>query len=189
MIGSNSFAHTALRKIFLPDGLEEIGDEAFSGSGIKVLFLPKTVRRIGKNIAYRIKNIYIFDNIETDIGKDNDLSANAYTLYVHSAESDKIKYAVPLLDRIDIFGFNRSHARQSPVKLFKKGADFDFREYDRHFLGEQPLTGGYDFGLDQDKFNAVKLRLRYGRELDEETRLKYQERYIGLIKSAFFFVT
>ena len=121
-----------------------------------------------------------------DIGKDNDLSANAYTLYVHSAETDKIKYAVPLLGRIDIFGFNNIHARQSPVKLFKKGADFDFREYDRHFLGEQPLTGGYDFGLARDKFNAVKLRLRYGCELDEETRLKYRERYIGLIKSAFF---
>lgn len=149
-----------LKEIALPEGLEIIEEEAFSSTGIKTLFIPKTVRVLGKNAADNIKEIHIFDNIESDINADNDLSNYAYTLFVHSAKTGEVKYAV------FIFASERDNSHDPIIGMFKGGVSFDFEEFDNYF----------DSISDNlfDKFKAGMLRLEYGYELDEKTRRKYE---------------
>lgn len=169
-IGNEAFSETErLTEIILPPELEDIGDSAFYRSGIKALTIPKTVRRIGREIAdYNATEIHIYDNIETDIRRDHDISPAGYVLYVHSAETDEIKYAVPVLGYAadPEYGYSE-HDRI--VDMFAGGVNFDFKEYDRYF---DRLTENY---VSSTKFEASRLRLRYGYELDEDMRRKYEE--------------
>lgn len=170
VIGKEAFRDTkALKDIVLPYGLEEIGDHAFAGSGIKVLTVPKTVRRMDRNIADGIEEIHIYDNIETDIGKDNDISESSYILYVHSAQTDEIKYVVSIIGPVKINRLKANTHHMELVKMFNKGADLDLKKYDSYLIG----FSGEQFAF--ERFNAMKLRLKYGYELDSETRRGYEE--------------
>lgn len=150
-----------LENIILPEGLEELGEFALSCCGINELMIPKSVKRLGKDCADHIRKIHIFDNIGSDIDKDNNISGYKYNLYVHSAETGGIKYAVPVLEDDAVIG------------MFKGGADFDFKAYDSYFknISEE------DIDNISDKFLYAKMRLEYGYELDDETRRYYEEEY------------
>ena len=175
ILGENVFIETKkLKEIVLPHGLEEIGDKAFSECGAEVLTIPKTVRHIGRNIADGIKEIHIYDNIESDIGLDNDISEGGYTLYVHSAESDEIKYVVPIVGYTAIFSSDIGKTdHEALVKMFKGGVNFDFKKFDSYF---SRISDEYAL----EKFNAGILRLKYGYELDEEAHRMYEEQLARL---------
>ena len=150
-----------LKEIVLPYGLEEIEDDVFSYCNIEVLTIPKTVKQIGTRIADGVKEIHIYDNIKTDIRR-SDLSTDSYILYVHSAETDEIKYAVPIVG-------NTGHDDHNAlVDMFGSGVDYDFKRFDSYF-------GSISDQLAFEKFNAGRLRLKYDRELDEQTRRMYAE--------------
>lgn len=56
-----------LRKVYLPDGLLEIGDEAFSGSRLSDVFVPRTVTRIGRRAfkdCHSLTSIHSSDNLK-----------------------------------------------------------------------------------------------------------------------------
>lgn len=160
-----------LKELVLPDGLAEIGDRAFSLSGIKVLKLPKTVKHIGACIADNVREIHIYDNIETEINENNDISCRSYNLYVHSAKTDEVKYVVPIVGNIlkNVFFLEQVH--KELVNMFRGGVDFDFKKYDSYFP-EVPD--------EYNKFAAGITRLKDGYELDDKTRRSY-ERQLGEI--------
>ena len=57
----------ALRKVYLPDGLLEIGDDAFSGSGLSDVFVPRTVTRIGRRAfmdCHRLTLVHSSDDLK-----------------------------------------------------------------------------------------------------------------------------
>ena len=160
-----------LKEVVLPYGLEEIEDDVFSYCDIEVLTIPKTVKQIGKRIADGVKEIHIYDNIKTDI-KRSDLSTYNYILYVHSAETDEIKYAVPVIEYIyDPECYNDDH--DTVVNMFKDGVDFDFKRFDNFF-------GSISDNCALQKFNTGRLRLKYGYELNEKTRRMYEEQFVRL---------
>ncbi|MCH5209044.1 MAG: leucine-rich repeat domain-containing protein [Oscillospiraceae bacterium] len=170
VISEQTFRKTPmLKEIVFPPELEIIEDVAFIACGISSLTIPKTVRRIGNNIAGKVREIHVYDNIETDINPDNDFSAGSYTLYVHSAETDELKYVVPNVGRdADLYHFHLLHIRITG--MFKGRVSFDFKKLDSFFFSE--MSDEY-FVI--EKVAVAKVRLKYGYELDEPTRRRYEE--------------
>lgn len=167
---STFFVASELKEAVLPEGLEVIGEAAFSRVRFKTLTIPKTVRRIGKNIADYMREIHIYDNIETDISLDNDISDHSYTLYVHSAKTDEIIYAVPVIGSRGRSTRNVNDHKKI-VRMFRGGVSFDFKEFDSHYseISDEKYNNMYE------KFDAALTRLKYDYELDERSRRNYEE--------------
>ncbi|MCH5209046.1 MAG: leucine-rich repeat protein [Oscillospiraceae bacterium] len=183
VIGIAAFTDlTGLREIVFPPELESIETAAFYGCGIRSLTIPKTVRRIGEYIANEVREIHIYDNIETDIGMNNVLSDKDYILYVRSAETDEIKYAVPIIGG-NYHKYHQILVHKSLLSMFKGGASFDFKKFDARFEDAMFQFEGIDtdflntpLAYLHDKLNAGLLRLKYGFELDDDVRRKYEAR-------------
>lgn len=167
LLGAGAFCNTRkLKKLAFPPELEVIEDLALAGNGTDKLIVPKTVKRLGKEFAGGIKEIHIFDNIELDIRPDNDVSKENYTLYVHSAQTGEIKYAVPVIGGEFGTGFGQDE-HDNIVSMFS-GLSFDYEAYDKHFCS---ISVNYLM----DKFNSALIRLKYGCKPDEQTLRSYGE--------------
>ena len=172
IIGQKTFTYTLeLKELVFPPELEAIEDKAFLRTGLRPLTIPKTVRWLKNDIADYVTDIHIYDNILSDISPENDISSSAYNLYVHSAETGEIRYAVPIpVSR----RYHDGSEHRLFVNMFKGGASFDFKEFDRSF-GDI-----YEIIFRNEKFLAGVLRLKYGYELDEVTRRGYEEQLCRL---------
>ena len=171
VIGEFSF-HSAysLKEVDLPHGLEIIEEYAFAHCGLKRVTLPKTVKQVGECCLHTVREIHIYDSIETVLSPNNDISEYNYNLYVHSAETDEIKYVVPVFGNEDRKYYDENW-HGCIVGMFRSGLDFDFKEFDDFYLD----TFDDDF-FTREKINAGKLRLKYGYELDEKTRREYEKK-------------
>ena len=69
------YSANPLTEITLPPELKVIKSSAFSYSGIKSLKLPRSVKKLEKNIANGVAEIHIYDNYESDISSEKDISA------------------------------------------------------------------------------------------------------------------
>lgn len=178
VIGKLAFFHTPeLKEIIFPPELESIKENTFAFSG-SPLFIPKTVKRLEGFSVNGVREIHVFDNIETEISVDNDISKYGYTLFVHSAQTGEIKYAVPIIGKR--YGFESPH--NELVEMFKGGTDFDFQKFDNFFCS-LPDDPGYNIDV-LDKFNAGIQRLKYGFELNEKTRREYERQLGKLVELA-----
>lgn len=175
VIAYETFCDTAnLKEIVFPPELEIIKGRAFALSGLEPLVIPKTVRKLGNDIAEKIKEIHVYDNLESDICVDNDISGKDYTLFVHSAENGEIRYAVPIIGGEFSTGFGHN-AHEPLVGMFKGGVTFDLKKFDEYF---DSISDNYFMS----KFNAGMIRLKDGYELDDEMRKKYEQRLDDLGK-------
>ena len=157
-----------LKEVIMPPELEMIADGAFSDSGIKTLTIPKSVKVIGNYIASCISEIHIYDNIKTDLGLNHVLSRTGFTLYVHSAQTDEIIYAVPVIGMS--YNTRQNNEHTTIIGMFNGGVSFDFKKFDRY----------YDIISDEhypeEKFRIGTIRLKYPYELDDEMRRRYEEK-------------
>ncbi len=49
IIGESCFRNTAIKEIFIPDGLKEISSNAFSNSALETIYLPSSTKFVGKS--------------------------------------------------------------------------------------------------------------------------------------------
>lgn len=47
----------SLKRVVLPDGIEQIGDEAFADSGLEEIIIPDSLQSIGRNAFYNCRNL------------------------------------------------------------------------------------------------------------------------------------
>ena len=174
-IGSRVFFRLEKLKEINLENVREIRESAFSWCwALKTLTIRKNIRHIGKTIANELSEIHIYDDIEFDINADTDFSDSGYTLYVHSAETDEIKYAVPIIGR-EYENYSHDSVHNKIIGMFRGGVSFDFKEFDSLFFDIPKIMRNYREYL-MEIFNAGMLRLKYGYELDEAMRGKYKER-------------
>lgn len=170
IISTATFYETEnLKEIVFPPELEKIEISGLGLIGTRYLTIPKTVKHLGREFAECVREIHIYDNIETDISVGNDISRSCYTLFVHSAETDEIKYAVHIIGSSAGSGsYNEEH--NMIVGMFTGGVSFDFRRFDDYY---DKIS---DYHNAEGKIRAGLLRLRYGVDLDDDRRRKYEDK-------------
>lgn len=170
---STFFETEKLKEIVFPPELEEIESAALARIGTRILTIPKTVRRLGHDFADCVREIHIYDNIESDISEDDDISKFDYTLYVHSADTDEVKYAVQIIgNRVSSSYHNKDHKKL--VGMFNGGTSFDFDKFDSYFSEIS------DYYTTEGKLKAGLMRLKYAIELDGDKRREYEDKMNAL---------
>lgn len=146
------------KDIVLSEGLEEIREYAYSDIALERVVIPKSVKAIGKK-AFSTRCIEIYDKEQSLVSGCEPFSSEDHLLVVRSAETDEIKFAVPV------------YFRELIMTLFGGSTEtFDFTLYD--LLFKKVYDGGY--GNVPGKFMAAHYRLKYPKGLCHEAEKMYQ---------------
>lgn len=183
VIGNNCFANTALEKVELPETVEHIGDYAFVARGwgqnkIQSIELPKTVHTIGVSVCAGIKEITVYDSIDSAAkGSKDHHNINGFltggmgcigirkyeicdhTITVKSASDGSVKYKVLMYgdeETRDVY--------LAMISAWGRNAEFDFVCIDEQFSKLKNFN---------NRMTTALNRLTYPIDLSDENKEKY----------------
>ncbi|HBH94412.1 MAG TPA: hypothetical protein DDX91_01575 [Ruminococcaceae bacterium] len=157
------------KEIVLSEELEEIRDYAYSDNPIERVVVPKSVKAIGKR-AFNTKYIEIYDKEQSLVSGCEPFSSEDHLLVVRSAETDEIKFVVPVYHGELITGFTERSDKLIMTLFGGSTKTFDFTLYD--LLFKKVYDGGY--GNVPGKFMAAHYRLKYPNGLCGEAEKMYR---------------
>ena len=166
-IGDFAFSGcSSLKKLDLPESLETIEMYAFSNMPIRSFTIPKNVSKIG-DYAFDADYVEIYDTEPSPVSRGRAFSNHDHLLIVRSAETDEIKFAVPVYLRAHVDKY-RQLSDEIIMILFDKTAEkYDYTLYDLVF------QKGYNSENVAGKFMAAHYRLKYPIDLSDEARKMY----------------
>lgn len=157
------------KDIVLSEGLEEIREYAYSDITLERVVIPKSVKAIGKK-AFSTRCIEIYDKEQSLVSGCEPFSSEDHLLVVRSAETDEIKFAVPVYFGELITGFTKRSDKLIMTLFGGSTETFDFTLYD--LLFKKVYDGGY--GNVPGKFMAAHYRLKYPKGLCDEAEKMYR---------------
>lgn len=158
-----------IKEIVLSEELEEIREYAYSDNPIERVVIPKSVKVIGKR-AFSTKYIEIYDKEQSLVSGCEPFSSEDHLLVVRSAETDEIKFAVPVYHGELITGFTDRSDKLIMMLFGGSTETFDFTLYDLMF--KKVYDVGY--GNVRGKFMAAHYRLKYPDGLCGEAEKMYR---------------
>ena len=166
-IGDFAFSGcSSLKKLNLPESLETIEMYAFSNMPVRSFRIPKNVTKIG-DYAFDADYVEIYDTEPSPVSRGRAFSNHDHLLIVRSAETDEIKFAVPVYLRAHVDKY-RQLSDEIIMILFDKTAEkYDYALYDLVF------QKGYNSENFAGKFMAAHYRLKYPIDLSDEARKMY----------------
>ena len=157
------------KKIVLSEELEEIKEYAYSDIPLERVVIPKSVKAIGKR-AFNARCIELYDKEQSLVSECEPFSCEDHLLVVRSAETDEIKFAVPVYFGELITGFTDRSDKLIMMLFGGSTETFDFTLYD--LLFKKVYDGGY--GNVRGKFMAAHYRLKYPNGLCGEAEKMYR---------------
>jgi len=123
IISAHSFEKTKMEKVFIPDGVTEIGDFAFyNNSRLKSVRLPKTLLKIGTKAFDRPKTLFSSMDPELELAIPDNVTEIGYTEnpdILRYASEHGIRINIKYIDTYDIYNYLKNALSKNDSELIQ----------------------------------------------------------------------